>query len=150
MLYNKNMVNVVEVKTRKQRKQFVDFPTKLYSGNDYYVHPLRVDELALFSAKKNVNFDECDIVFYIAYKDRQVVGRICGIIQKVYNEKHKVKMVRFSRFDCIEDAIEWLITNVMHARDPEEVHRDRVMAHIMKAIRTSSKYCNFVWHRGEV
>ena len=97
------MVNVVEVKTRKQRKQFVDFPTKLYSGNDYYVHPLRADELALFSAKKNVNFDECDIVFYIAYKDRQVVGRICGIIQKVYNEKHKVKMVRFSRFDCIED-----------------------------------------------
>ncbi len=103
MFYNKNMVNVVEVKTRKQRKQFVDFPTKLYSGNDYYVHPLRVDELALFSPKKNVNFDECDIVFYIAYKDGQVVGRICGIIQKVYNEKHKVKMVRFSRFDCIED-----------------------------------------------
>lgn len=64
--------------------------------------------------------------------------------------KQKGKNQKIYRFDCIEDAIEWLITNVMHARDPEEVHRDRVMAHIMKAIRTSSKYCNFVWHRGEV
>ena len=103
LMYNKGMVKIVEVKSRKQRKQFVDFPTKLYSGNDYYVHPLRCDELALFCPKKNVNYDECDIVFYIAYKDKQVVGRICGIIQKVYNEKHNVKMVRFSRFDCIED-----------------------------------------------
>ncbi len=97
------MVNVVEVKTRKQRKQFVDFPSKLYSGNDYYVHPLRSDELALFSPKKNVNYDECDVVFYIAYKEKKVVGRICGIIQKVYNKLNNVKRVRFSRFDCIED-----------------------------------------------
>lgn len=64
--------------------------------------------------------------------------------------KEKGKGKKIYRFDCIEDAIEWLITDVMHARDPEGVHRDRVMAHIMKAIRTSSKYCNFVWHRGEV
>ena len=64
--------------------------------------------------------------------------------------KQKGKNQKIYRFDCIEDAIEWLITDVIHAPEPEVVHRDRVMAHIMKAIRTSSKYCNFVWHRGEV
>lgn len=97
------MINVVEVKTAKQKKLFVDFPTRLYNGNDYYVHPLRGDELNLFSSKKNVSYDECEIVFYLAYKDGKVAGRICGIVQKVYNAKTDTKKVRFTRFDCIED-----------------------------------------------
>ena len=81
------MIEVLEVKTKKQKKQFVDFPTKLYEGNEYYVHPLRSDEINWFSPKKNVSFDECDIVYYLAYKDGKVAGRICGILQRVYNEK---------------------------------------------------------------
>ena len=97
------MIKIVEVKTKKQKKCFVDFPTKLYKGNEYYVHPLRADELGIFEPNKNVSYDECDIVFYLAYKDDVVAGRICGIIQKVYNEKTGTKRVRFSRFDCIND-----------------------------------------------
>jgi len=97
------MIEVVEVKTNKQKRQFVDFPTKLYKDNDFYVHPLRGDELALFDPEKNVSYDECEVVFYLAYKDNEVAGRICGIIQKVYNEKTNSKRVRFTRFDCIED-----------------------------------------------
>lgn len=103
ILYTFNMIEVLEVKTKKQKKQFVDFPTKLYEGNEYYVHPLRSDEINWFSPKKNVSFDECDIVYYLAYKDGKVAGRICGILQRVYNEKTSTKKVRFSRFDCIED-----------------------------------------------
>lgn len=97
------MIKVVEVKNCKQRKIFVDFPTKLYNGNEYYVHPLRGDEMALFSPTKNVSYDECEIVFYLAYKDGKIAGRICGIVQKVYNAKTESKNVRFTRFDCIED-----------------------------------------------
>ena len=79
------MIEIVEVKTDKQKKLFVDFPTKLYKKNPYYVHPLRGDELNLFDPDKNVSYDECEIVFYLAYKDNEVAGRICGIVQKVYN-----------------------------------------------------------------
>jgi hypothetical protein len=80
------MVEIREVLTRKQKRQFVDFPTKLYKGNDFYVHPLRSDEFAIFDPDKNVSFDECEIVFYLAYRDNEVDGRICGIIQKVLQE----------------------------------------------------------------
>ena len=97
------MISVIEVKNKRQRKKFVDFPTKLYKGNDYYVHPLRMDEFAIFDPNKNVAFDECDMVFYLAYKDGHIAGRICGLVQKVYNAKNNVKKVRFTRFDCIED-----------------------------------------------
>ena len=103
ILYTLSMIEVLEVKTKRQKKQFVDFPTKLYDGNEYYVHPLRSDEINWFSPRKNVSFDECDIVYYLAYKEGKVAGRICGILQRVYNEKTSTKKVRFSRFDCIED-----------------------------------------------
>lgn len=103
MLYNENMIEIKEVKTRKEQKDFVDFPIKLYDKCPYYVPNLRSDEFALFNPKKNVSYDDCDLVFYVAYKDGKPAGRICGIVQKVYNKMQNVKRVRFTRFDVIED-----------------------------------------------
>lgn len=97
------MITIKEVKTKKQQAEFVDFPTKLYKDNKFYVHPLRVDEMNIFNRKKNVNYEDCDAVYFLAYKDDKLVGRIAGIEQKLYNEKTKEKRVRFSRFDSIND-----------------------------------------------
>lgn len=96
------MIKIVEVIDKKQRRLFVDFPTKFYKNCEQYVHPLRCDELNLFS-KKNVSYDDCEAIFYLAYKDNKLVGRIAGIIQKLYNKKVNEKRVRFSRFDSIDD-----------------------------------------------
>ena len=97
------MIEIVEVKNKKDRKKFIDFPTKLYKGVKQYVHPLRMSEFELFNPKKNVSFEDCDVVYYLAYKDGEVVGRIAGILQKLYNKKSNEKRVRFTRFDCIND-----------------------------------------------
>ena len=97
------MIKIIEAKTKKQIKTFVDFPTKLYEGCPYYSYPLRMDEIAMFNPKKNVSYADCDVVAYLAYKDDVLVGRIAGIIQKVYNQKYDKKYVRFSRFDSTDD-----------------------------------------------
>ncbi len=81
------MIEVVEVKTKKQIKEFVDFPTKLYKNNPYYVPPIRIDEINLFNPKKNISNDDCDAKFFLAYSDKKVVGRIAGIIQRQYKWK---------------------------------------------------------------
>ena len=57
------------------------------------------------------------------------------------------KTAKIYNFATCEEAIEWLITDVMRAKEPELIHRDRVMANIMKAIRKNTKYCNFLWGR---
>ncbi len=59
----------------------------------------------------------------------------------------KKKSARVVTFESCDKAIDWLIINVMKAKEPELIHRDRVMAHIMKAIRKEEKYCNFFWYR---
>lgn len=50
-------------------------------------------------------------------------------------------------FASCEDAIDWLIKDVMRAKEPETIHRDRIMKNIMKAIRTKKAYCSLKWRR---
>lgn len=59
------------------------------------------------------------------------------------------KTAKVYNFATCEEAIEWLITDVIRAKEPELIHRDRVMANIMKAIRKNTKYCNFLWGRAK-
>ena len=40
-----------DVKTKKEFKKFVKFPTELYKGNKYYVPPMELDELNLTNPK---------------------------------------------------------------------------------------------------
>ena len=42
------MIEVREVKTRKEKKEFVNFPLKLYKNNPYFVPPLYGDEMSIF------------------------------------------------------------------------------------------------------
>lgn len=96
------MIEIREVKTRKEIKRFIEFPLKLYKDNPYFVPPLYSDEKKLF--KKNyVYLDQADAVYYNAYKDGKIVGRISAIRQRVANEKWNRKRIRFTRFDCIND-----------------------------------------------
>lgn len=98
-----NMIEIIEVKTKKEIREFVDFPTKLYKGVKQYVHPLRFDEINNFNPKKNASLEECDVQLFLAKQDGKIVGRIAGIIQRSYNKKVGQTRCRFSRFDAIND-----------------------------------------------
>lgn len=96
------MIEVREVASRREKKDFLTFPLKLYKGNSCFVPPLMMDERKMFR-KDYLYYDTCEAVFYNAYKDGEMAGRISGILQKSANEKNNEKRVRFIRFDCIED-----------------------------------------------
>ena len=95
------MIEIREVKTKKEQKQFIDFPLRLYKGNPYFVPPLYGDEKAMFKPGFTYQ-DSCDYICYLAFDGDKVVGRIQGIIQKDANRKNNEKRVRFNRFDAIE------------------------------------------------
>lgn len=97
------MVEIKEVETKSDITKFVEFPNKLYKGNKFYVPFLSGDEKNKFDKDKNESYDDCIVKCFLAYRDKKVVGRIAGIIQKLHNEKTGEKRVRFSRFDSIDD-----------------------------------------------
>ncbi len=96
------MVTIREVRTRKEQREFLNFPLDLYRENPNFVPPLYGDEKKIFR-KDYVYYDTCEAVYYNAYRDGKIVGRISGILQKAANEKNHEKRVRFTRFDAIDD-----------------------------------------------
>lgn len=96
------MVSVMEVTTKKQQRAFLDFPLALYKDCPCFVPPLYSDEKKMFRPDY-VYYDTCESVFYNAYRDGRMVGRIQGILQKAHNEKTGEKRIRFTRFDAIDD-----------------------------------------------
>ena len=96
------MVEIREALTKREQKEFLEFPNRLYRDCPYYVAPLYMDEKKIFR-KDYVYYDTCEAVYYNAYRDGRMVGRINGILQRSSNEKWGQKRVRFSRFDCIDD-----------------------------------------------
>lgn len=99
------MIEIKEVKTKKDLKKFARFPTDvLYKNCKLYVPSIYSDELMVMDKKKNHSLQNCDVRCWIAYKDGKLAGRIAGIIQKKYNRIANRKCIRFSRFDCIDDV----------------------------------------------
>ncbi len=96
------MIEVREVKTKKEQKEFLDFPLRLYKGNPYFVPPLYMEEKKLFR-KDYIYYDTCDAVYFNAYKNGKIAGRISGICQRASNEINHEKRIRFTRFDSIND-----------------------------------------------
>ncbi len=96
------MVTVQEVSTKKQRKEFVEFPLRLYKGNPNFVPPLYGDEMRVFSPDYHY-YDDAEAKYFLATREGKTVGRISGILQRASNEKWKQKRARFTRFDAIDD-----------------------------------------------
>ena len=96
------MITVTEVKTKKQQREFLNFPLELYKNNPCFVPPLYGDEKKMFRPDY-VYYDTCEAVCWNAYRDGAMVGRIQGILQKAHNQKTGEKRIRFTRFDAIDD-----------------------------------------------
>ncbi|MBP5225402.1 MAG: N-acetyltransferase [Lachnospiraceae bacterium] len=97
------MITVKEVSTKKEQKEFLEFPNRLYKGNPYYVPPLYMDEKKIFRSDY-VYYDTCEAVYFLASDESgRTVGRISGILQHAANEKYGQKRVRFTRLDAVDD-----------------------------------------------
>lgn len=97
------MIEIVEAKTKKQMKAFATFPVKLYRKCKYYVPSIVEDEMVIQDGSKNLAKGTSDCKCFLAYKDKKLVGRICGIICHDSNKKFNEKNIRFNRIDFIDD-----------------------------------------------
>lgn len=96
-------IEIKEVKTIKELKQFIQFEFDLYKGNQYWIPPLFLDELNTLRKDINPAFEVCESIYYTAWKGNKMVGRIAGIIQHNYIKKWGNKYARFGWFDFIDD-----------------------------------------------
>lgn len=94
---------IKEVTSNRDLKKFIEFPVKLYKDSPYYVPPLFIEEYDSLRRDKNPAFEYCDTKMFLAYKDNQIVGRVCGLLNRTYNEVWDCRRLRFTRLDFIDD-----------------------------------------------
>ncbi len=93
---------IKEVTTRCELRRFIKFPNKLFKDVPTYIPALMSDELGLLT-KKNPSLEHCDLKLWLAYRGKEIVGRVAGIINYSVNERWNKKAVRFGWMDFIED-----------------------------------------------
>jgi len=97
-------ITIKEVNSRKDLREFVRFPNKLYKKNKYYVPQLESMDMDMLDPKKNHAFEVCEGKYFLAYNpEGKIVGRVAGIINHAYNEKVGEGICRFNCLDFIED-----------------------------------------------
>lgn len=96
-------ITIKRVSTKQDLKKFIRFNYLLYKNNPYSVPDLYNDMLNTFNTKKNAAFEFCEAVYFLAYKQNQLVGRVAAIINHRANNTWNKKDVRFGWIDFIDD-----------------------------------------------
>ncbi len=96
-------LEIREVESGRELKQFIFLPAKIHKNHDNWVPPVYMDEWVFFDPKKNKAFDHSSTILYLAYREGKAVGRIMGVINHKYNEEHDEKDGRFCFLETYEE-----------------------------------------------
>ena len=120
------MIIVEEVQNENQKKEFLEFPVRLYQHDKNYIRPLNKDIEAFFNPEKNKFFKngECQR-FLFKNKSGETVGKVAVFVNRLYEQKQPTGGIGF--FDCINDqetanfifdhCRQWLLERGMEAMD---------------------------------
>jgi GNAT superfamily N-acetyltransferase len=96
-------VAVTPVKSKRELKEFIKFPWKVYKGDANWVPPLIFERKAFFNPKKNPFYEHAEVELFLAKRGREVVGTIAAIINYRHNEFHGEKTGFFGFLEVVDD-----------------------------------------------
>jgi len=97
------MVEISEVISDREFRRFIQFPNILYRKDPCYVPELYISQKTMFNRKKYPFFAHSKVDFYLAYKERQVAGRIALIRNNNHISFTDEKCAFFGFFESIYD-----------------------------------------------
>ncbi len=96
-------IEIKEVSNKRLLKEFIYLPDFIHKNHKNWVPPLYMDEWEFFDATKNSSFKKNETILLVAFSKGKAIGRIMGIIPKVYNYFHKENNARFNFLETIDD-----------------------------------------------
>jgi len=109
---NSSALTVRPVRTRKDKKAFVDFAWDVYKDDPAWVPPLKDEVHGLITPNKNPWFEHARAEFWLAERGRKVVGRISAQVDELVQEHMGKGVGQWGFFDALdEDAAAALIAN---------------------------------------
>ena len=97
------MIFLKKVSNKKDLRNFVMFPFQLYKGSKCWIPPIINQEMNNFNKDLNPNLQDSKVELFLAYQDKNVVGRIAVIINWFEVKEQKTSKIRFGWFDFIDN-----------------------------------------------
>jgi len=114
-------IEIRQVQTKQQLRQFLTFPWKIYRDDPLWVPPILADRWKTVDPERGVWFQRGMAEFWGAYRGGMLVGTICTAIDYKANQNVDKKDCVFGFFECINDqavafalfdhAKEWAISH---------------------------------------
>lgn len=93
-----------EVKTKNDKKRFLDVARKIYKGDKNWIAPLDDDIERIFNPEKNAYFDGGDAIRWVLEDDRgKPVGRVAAFYNRKKAETYEQPTGGMGFFECIDD-----------------------------------------------
>src|SRR5262245_23354529 len=111
-------MSIVEVRTPRQMRQFVEFPYELYRADRHWIPPLRRDEYRRLSPRHNPFLHHAEMSMWLDVDGSRVTGRIAAIEDHLYTKKYRERVAWFGFFESetpasarslIDTAEEWAL-----------------------------------------
>ena len=93
----------IELSNKKQFKDFLDLPFRIYKDIPQWVPPLRMDDRVRLNPKRHPFYKHSQAGFFLAYEGTRPIGRIAVMDHRVYNEYNNDETAFFNLFECEND-----------------------------------------------
>ena len=97
-------LSVTQVCGRRELREFVMLPFRLYRGDPHWVPPLISERMAFLDPARNPFFRHADVALWLARRGGQVVGRISSHIDHLHDHTHGERVGMFGFFESEDDV----------------------------------------------
>jgi GNAT superfamily N-acetyltransferase len=96
-------ISIDRVGSRGDLMDFIRFPWKVYRGDPNWVPPLISERLKRLDPNRNPFFEQAQVEYFVARRDRELVGTVAAFVDHRSNERLGVNMGGFGFFEVIEE-----------------------------------------------
>jgi len=95
-------MNIIEVNSKKDKKDFIKIACSIYKNEKNWIRPLDKDINSVFDPKTNKAFRKGDVKRWILKNNNENIGRIAAFYSSK-NNKEKLKVGGCGFFECIDE-----------------------------------------------
>src|SRR5262249_54344940 len=90
------------VRTRADFHRFIDYAYEINARDPHGIPPLRMSERERLTPRKNPFFAHADVGLLLAWRGREVVGRVGAIDDRLHNQTHAENLAMFGFFEAAD------------------------------------------------
>jgi len=96
-------MDIQVVSNRRDLREFIHFPYRLYRDDPVWVPPLRSEQKAQFDPDKNPMLNHCETQLFLLVDGGKVIGRCSAFVDRMAVDYWGEPIGLFGSFECMED-----------------------------------------------